>query len=940
MSGGAPEPRLFEGYEIVRELGAGAWGSVYLARRGSLEVAIKVLHESDPDALGRFAREAEACAAVDRHPNIIHVRHFALTPRPYLVLDYVAGQSLDKLLKPDQPWPLERVLPLLEKLGSALDHIHRAGILHRDLKAANVLLRGEDGEVFLSDFGLAWRNDGRDLTQSREMIGTPVAMAPEQILGKSEELGPKTDVWALGVLAYQLLSGGRLPFSGCTLEELARAIVGEPPVPIGKWAPELPEAVGEALMLVFEKSPEKRPGSAGAYVAAVRDAQSGPSRPRRRSVAVPLLVWLGFVFMLGFGFQSLVAERRASAWLVRLEPLVLEALAADKAVAGAEKSHLITHLRDELKVEGLPKPEGCEGIMRMRQALGALNARLRLRPKGFFFSLIGDPRSRLGELLPGKRLEELRESARFFKAIEGGEELATRDLSRRLFLEGFSLLRRGKPGEAHRAFEKLSMSRGEFVKLAPIGLAVAALRSRHFSEAGRRLGAFSKFPALAPYVPVLRLKIGESRVLAAIFAEGPDQRAFVALGAFVNLLKKRSPKSRRVCWQNLEEKFAELLAGPEESAEVIARAFVRVDRLQVEFPRLAPQPPRADAAWLLAERARQKSEMVRAMLFYGLAYRLDGQRPPPRGFEFGSAAKTFRSRDHGRDWEQGLALFVLASRFRLDFDAYGVGGALFRAEDKVRLLSKQVERRPGEAYGYYWRAMREVPLHVREKPEAFRRFCESRLKDCDSALRLGRLCPAQRGQALCLRAMARTELAKFSLVTWDVAIEAGRRDLREAIPLSSAPDGALRQLLELELGRSSHDEVLPLAERLREAVEDRYRRTVEGRLDEGRPYGSGFRAMKDIDYRKMLGLVDEALGYRLFQERRFAEAEAAGRRALGRFSKSESGVALLALALTFQGRLESARRLLARMTGEKPSQALLDARRELAAAEQARLEKR
>lgn len=203
------------GFRLERLIGEGGFGQVWRARReGSGElVAIKILHLElvrSTDALTRFQRELEAIARLD-HPNVVRgLGHGTLTDgRPYLVLEHVDGPSLREVIHDRGALPPADMLAILEPLCAALSVAHQAGLVHRDVKASNVILSSRDGAMrpVLLDFGLVKLLDqeGPGLTSSRSMLGTPAAMAPEQMRG--QPVDARTDVYALGLLAFHMLTG-------------------------------------------------------------------------------------------------------------------------------------------------------------------------------------------------------------------------------------------------------------------------------------------------------------------------------------------------------------------------------------------------------------------------------------------------------------------------------------------------------------------------------------------------------------------------------------------------------------------------------------------------------------------------------------------------------------------------------------------------------------
>ena len=245
--------------EIERELGRGGMAVVYAAYDPALQrrVAVKVLLPEiadEPDMSERFQREARTVAAL-QHPNVVSiygVRTDGVVSA--IVMQFVEGRSLDVVLRERaSPLPLPATGLILAQVTAGLQHAHERGIVHRDVKPANVLL-DKAGWAVVSDFGIARREGGTRLTESGVLIGTLAYMSPEQ--GRGERVGPASDQYSFGVMAYELLSGSR-PFTG-TLAEILNSQVNDAPRPLRERRPDLPATVESFVMRALEKKPGDR----------------------------------------------------------------------------------------------------------------------------------------------------------------------------------------------------------------------------------------------------------------------------------------------------------------------------------------------------------------------------------------------------------------------------------------------------------------------------------------------------------------------------------------------------------------------------------------------------------------------------------------------------------------------------------------------------------
>jgi formylglycine-generating enzyme required for sulfatase activity len=325
---GATPPGAVPGFEIDRELGRGGMGVVYQATQVGLgrTVALKMLVAgpyADPGLRARFLLEAESVAALE-HPHIVRVYAFGEAGgHPYLAMEFVSGGSLSDRLRAAGPLPARAAAELLAALAGAVAHAHSRGVVHRDIKPANVLLTAE-GELRLADFGLA-KVGHSDLSVTGQVLGTPAYMAPEQAAGRIHDVGTGADVYALGAVLYDLLTG-RPPFHGDSAALTLQKVMTVEPIRPRTLRPGVPRDLETICLKCLEKSPAKRYATAdllaadlGAFLAG-RPISARPAgaaerawkwvkrNPGRASaVAAVVLVALG-----GLGADAEVRAQRAA----------------------------------------------------------------------------------------------------------------------------------------------------------------------------------------------------------------------------------------------------------------------------------------------------------------------------------------------------------------------------------------------------------------------------------------------------------------------------------------------------------------------------------------------------------------------------------------------------------------------------------------------------
>jgi len=259
-------------YKILEKIGEGGMGAVYKGLDLMLEreVAIKVLKPelaSQPQVVERFRTEAVTLAKLN-HPNVATLfSFFRQGDYFFMVLEFVRGTTLDKIIEARGAMTCEQSIPLFCQMLEGIDHAHRLGIVHRDIKPANMMLT-ESGVLKVLDFGIARALGSARMTRAGHLIGTIEYMSPEQVRGL--ETDARSDIYSLGMVLYELLTG-RVPFAGDSEYELMKAQVEKLPTPPREFSPHIPEEVEAAILCATEKDPDKRFQTAAAFSDAIDD---------------------------------------------------------------------------------------------------------------------------------------------------------------------------------------------------------------------------------------------------------------------------------------------------------------------------------------------------------------------------------------------------------------------------------------------------------------------------------------------------------------------------------------------------------------------------------------------------------------------------------------------------------------------------------------------
>ena len=277
-------------YAIHAELGVGGMATVFRATEIALEreVAIKVMSMamgSAPDAFERFRREARMAAALS-HPHIVPIYAIGEDPSlAFFAMKFIEGRGLDQILRTEGAQSIDAVARTIGVVGKALQYAHERGVVHRDVKPANIMV-GNDGWTFVTDFGIAKRDDAQALTQAGTVIGTPAYMSPEQFNGQG--ITGAADQYSLGIVAFEMLTG-RAPFDGPSLGEVMRGHLLDPVPPIRTLRLDVPIGVAECVTRMLEKEPGKRFPTLGDAVTALEAAASVAKGRAGRPRVAPLI---------------------------------------------------------------------------------------------------------------------------------------------------------------------------------------------------------------------------------------------------------------------------------------------------------------------------------------------------------------------------------------------------------------------------------------------------------------------------------------------------------------------------------------------------------------------------------------------------------------------------------------------------------------------------
>lgn len=737
---GPPRPSpgaFFDGYEILEQLGEGGMGTVYKARSGGRLFALKVLLHSSPDFLARFKQEAAIIGQIN-HPHIVRLHSFpADAPWPYIVVDFVEGSTLTEFMSERASFSLQEAVTLLRPIADALEQIHRQGIFHRDIKPANILIRRKDSSPVLTDFGLAKVAHLDSLTKTGEVLGTPYYMAPEQFTGKKCQA--QTDVWALSLVLYEMISGGKRPFKSHSPAAYAHSVLFNEPTLPTKHKPELAEEIDLIFSKALQKTPKRRYSSAPEFIddcQRVLDKQ--PPLARRPNVLQRLQDTLitrfgkkGLAFGLGVFFAALLGalylfnalmEQQSIQNQLEKEsiPQLLSVIESYKTQRASLNSDIIRHLH---------KPNNslpcCEKAKKLQASITELKEN---------FASYQAQKIRLPELKKRQAtLEQVEENGRALALIHHGPQAREqRPLPKRhrSFYQALSRALMQDYEGARSLFEEVPDAPRELSSAFQFAKALCAYRCGQFQEASKLFESLknqgleretvdehllesSLQMSVAQFYKAPALRDEYSKSLASALKNAPSNARERVLARWGQLVQERfHPRNKRLSNKSREQIY------------LAYRAFNH------HYPEL-PSLKMTKSDWeQCVKSAKKRENPARVLFYYYQLQKLDPQVAIPPSFEFAINEKgqfdLFKLRN------QLSVLFFLKRKtplelFEYNYEAsfHGLYLDLFDQGDirktiqSLDVIEKELQRNPMDPLLRLWKLLKDKDGVLNKSPQRY-----------------------------------------------------------------------------------------------------------------------------------------------------------------------------------------------------------------------------
>jgi serine/threonine protein kinase len=709
---------VIDGYELTNLLGEGGMGAVYSARKGGLEYALKVMINPTELSAARFEREALSLAKVSRHPNIVTVHSYSKTGvSPYMVLEKIDGFSLRQQLESNETIEFNRVLEIGIKISDALAHIHKHDILHRDLKPDNILVRREDGEVFLTDFGIAKVVDGENsLTKTGDFIGTPYYMSPEQIDGDKDRLGPTADIWSLGVLLYQLATD-TLPFDGSNSMELMTKILFQEPKMLTEVKPSLAPDFSRIVHSALQKDPENRYQSAAQFADDCRALKNGQKvMGSQRVLAIGVhgqkgstrrtifLIVLVLSLIIGGGFGTLNYNQRL--WDQRFIQDKIVTLSKNRLLSVNQLELITASLIEEYILNG--KSHSKLNLDQVR-VIGQWVSLEKSLSDPRFQSVLADRKIKLQYKNMKDKLSHLHFLISLFEDSKMDLTGQRPPSSWRDFLKACEIMDR-QSGVAYEKFKEVSLGRTFEADCALLALIYCDTKHERWVQAERSRELLSQRGtslSLRMKAQALRFVIFPNLFMETVIKQSRSKKRAIREFSEIDKLAKKSGSSRAKLYRSIQRALDTYFKeAPTDKRDFNRRAFSYslLEQLCDRFP-LSRSIGHVDFHARMAKRMESSKRLGKAVFHYYQAFNADPNFELPREYNrylLYRIKLSFKERRPEQKQEQYEDLLEM-SHSGWHFSGFMLNSDLMNLQSKHGVLTRFVNEKPFSPYSRFWR---------------------------------------------------------------------------------------------------------------------------------------------------------------------------------------------------------------------------------------------
>jgi serine/threonine protein kinase len=915
-------------FHIKRILGRGAMGIVYGAERGGVEYALKiVVKNAEPEALVRFEREAQSLAAVDQHPNIVRIHSFEHSnDQWFFVLDLIEGESLERRLERGAIADFDWALEVIEKMAAALYHVHQNDIIHRDLKAGNILIRSEDNEPFLADFGLVKRMDLQTLTRAGESLGTPLFMSPEQIQG--EAIDPRTDLWSLGIVLYQMCTGV-VPFQGETLSDLACTIVNDEPKRPRELEPDIPKDV-EAIILCCLQKDLKLRYSSGAELA--RDCAlfrkgaaidfASSRKIRNRTIALIILI-MGFLLVIPVSYRIYSKHETEQEWQRELDAVTRDLQSSIQSMKSRRMSFIGKYL---LAASSMNTPEKFsvktkqQSQLALEQSMIEFDKTVAEATNTGLEALAADIKRR------HKNVRLMREGLLYVTFHElyidparSDQELVRERLPRSFIplLKGFRWLLLKDWDKARAEFSKAKSLSDEVSAMGRYGEMIVNFQLKNWEsvlDSCARLESNIQLAKLVSFVRKETLKEALFQLLS-----DPKSRPQTIQRTAQRWEKLFfSKRDKEALWQafnsDIEQRFKK--RERTESLQLqLLRCYFNIKSLKRHYPSWKLPPLDRQLHLTAAALATQKKERASAYYHYLQVRKLDPEFKLPRDFRMENIPKimteAFAERNNKKSLELWFDMVLAASRSGL-FVPYVTEEWILQLYRRG-VVQDKIDKAPDDPAAKYWRGRVWLAgLRGTLGADEALKMVKQCIADLSYVIESPSIAKAFVAIAMTERICCRLDLPNASQY---LQISLDELKIIETLPHPS-PDQVYLVKYDLIGGRVPLKDALAVLKLAQKCAQDRWLRTQNHELAKNRPRDAPLIPLNEIDYGNVMSSIYRRRAELYLLRNRFKEAVPQASQAV-KFQDDDNAVYTLGKTFLYNRDFKSAEALLKRFSERK-----------------------